>query len=90
MKIKQLVWTQLPDYQEPIGYRGEVTGYIDVEGWHFARGFATDKVYHIHRDPADGLYYPLWDSFPGFELLEDAKAAAQADFEAKILEALDA
>ncbi len=90
MKIKQLVWTQLPGYQEPIGYRGEVTGYIDVEGWYLAKAPSTGKEYRIHKEPDDDLFYPLWDCMPGFELLEDAKAAAQAEFETDIMEALDA
>ena len=91
MQIKQLDWGQTAVYSEAdYDDDGFCIGEVMVEGWHFARAPATDKMYQIHRDHTDGLYYPLWDSFPGYELLENAKAEAQADFETKILEALDA
>lgn len=94
MQIKQLVWTQLPDYEEPV-YKGtEVVGRETIPGWHYAKAPATGKEYKIHferagEDAPIGLFFPLWDCGPGYELLEDAKAQAQADFENDLLEALD-
>jgi len=82
VKIKQLVWTQLPDYLEDDMMK---------PGWWVAQnplrqaaGCGLDS-YKIHLEPSDGKYYPLWDTGPGYELLEDAMAQATAEYETAVL-----
>ena len=54
----------------------------------YAKCPVSGKVYLIAEE--EGKFWPLWDvSLPGYNTIETAKAAAQADYERRILSTLE-